>query len=157
MNHEQSIPKMGLEEYIIMVPFLVSVLLTLASFVMKPFSPVSSGILTKLSYYAYAWLCCISVSQCVRRNKHLQISLFEDRFPASLNKVLGIFSELIGFVVVLCVFIGSFMLLTNALSTGATEAGTPIPLALGYFAPILGYGMALVRYVMKVVKGGAQA
>lgn len=154
MNRDQSTAKMGLEEYIIMIPFIISVLLTLLAFVMKPFSPENSALMTKLSYYAYAWLCCISVSQCVRRNKHLQISLFETSFPDSVNKALNVVSEIIGFVVVVCVFIGSFMLLSNALSTGATDPGAPIPLALGYFAPILGYGLALVRYVMKVVKGG---
>lgn len=154
MNNEQSSHKMGLEEYIILAPFSISVLLTLLAFVMKPFAPESAGLMTKLSYYAYAWLCCISVSQCVRRNQHLRISLFETRFPDWVNRTIDIVSEVAGFLVVLCVFVGSFILVTRALAAGAVDPQAPIPLALGYFAPILGYGMALARYMGKVVRGG---
>jgi TRAP-type C4-dicarboxylate transport system permease small subunit len=155
MSDEKSTPKFGLEEYIILIPFVISVVLTLITFVMKPFSPENAGVMTKLSYYAYAWLCCISVSQCVRRDKHLQICLFDGMFPAPVAKAMNLISQFIGFLVVVGVFVGSFSLLTNALSTGAMDAKTPqIPLALGYFAPVFGYGLALVRYAMRVIKGG---
>ena len=156
MNDQQAAQKMGLEEYMILVPFSISVLLTLLAFALKPFASEMSGLMTKLSYYAYAWLCCISVSQCVRRSRHLRISLFEARFPASVNGALNIVSEVAGFAVVLGVFTGSFLLLTRALNAEATEPGTPIPLALGYFAPVIGYGLALVRYIEKAVRKGRE-
>ena len=158
MNNEKSAPRRGVEDYIILIPFLVSVILTLMAFVMKPFQPESAYVVTKLSYYSYAWLCCISVSQCVYHKKHLQICLFDQTFPAPVARIMDGISQVIGFLVILGVFIGSFLLLSDALANGGMDAKTPqILLALGYFAPVFGYGLALIRYAMRVLKGGREA
>lgn len=155
MSNQKASPDRGMEEYVILIPFVISVVLSLAAFLLKFVNPDTSKLMTTLSYYAYAWLCCISVSQCVRRNKHLQICLFENVFPESVAKFADLLSQLVGFLVVVGVFVGSFVLLKGALTTGATDPNMPqIPLALGYFAPIFGYGWALIRYAMRVVKGG---
>lgn len=155
MNNQLQREKPKLEEYLTLIPFGISVVLTLAAFAMKFVAPETADVLTKLSYYSYAWLCSIAVSQCVRRDKHLQICLFDGNFPSAIAKATRIVSQIVGFLVVLGVFVGSFMLLSTALSTGAMDAKVPqIPLALGYFAPVVGYGMALIRYAMRVLKGG---
>lgn len=155
MNKESFTKKFGLEEYVIMVPFTISVILTLISFLVKFANPDSAKVITSLSYYSYAWLCSICVAQCVHYDKHLQICVFDKAFPAAINKLMNLISQLVGFLVVACVFVGSFMLLTAALKNGGMDAKVPqIPLALGYCAPVVGYGMALVRYAMRVVKGG---
>lgn len=158
MSNNSSSQAFGLEEKLVLIPFGISILLTLISFVVKFFNPETAGVITTLSYYAYAWVCSIVASMCVRRDKHLQICLFDGVYSGLIAKLMNLISQVIGFLVCAGIFVGSFLLLKEALATGAMDAKVPqIPLALGYFAPVLGFGMALVRYALRVIKGGKEA
>lgn len=67
-----------LEENLMLIPLAISFALTIAGLLIKLFgnNELASKAVT-CSYYAYAWICCLSLGCCVRDNRYLRLALLE--------------------------------------------------------------------------------
>lgn len=158
MNKRKDTPRKGLEDYAILISFVVCFLLTLGAFAWKSMDPVSANILTKFSYYSYAWLCCLAISQCIRCDMHLRIGMFDKIMPDLIKKILRMISSFICFLVTAGMFVGSLVLLIRTWIHPDTMAKDVswITLILGFLAPIAGCGMAIIRCVIDLWRGGKE-
>lgn len=143
------------DETFMLVPLAISTLLTLVTFFLN-FGGESTketvALINQLAYYSYAWLCCVGLGICVKKNAYLKVNMFGSKYPQSLNKFLEKFNFVLGFAVILVMFVGSFMILRSALVNGTMEAKIPtLPLAIVYFAPVVGFGAGILRYLQRIV------
>lgn len=145
-----------LEENIMLIPLILSIVLTLIGFLLGiAGNKEATTLFNQLSYYCYSWLCCLGIGCCVHNNRYLRINLFGNIFPDSLKKAIGIFNEILGMVLLVALFVGSFFLVRQAMTTGAMDSKIPtLPLAVAYFAPLVGFALGIVRNVQRLMKGG---
>lgn len=142
-----------LEENIMLIPLLISFVLTMAGFFIKLFgnSELASKVVT-CSYYAYAWVCCLSLGCCVRDNRYLRLALLEKKYPAPIRKFWSIFNDLLGFVLMSVMLVGTFFVIRNYL--GGDEVSKLV--VFTYFAPIVGFGIGIIRMIQNKIKGGKE-
>lgn len=143
------------------VMIIVATALTLLAVVFQFVSPEAKTVVSQLSYYAYGWMVFLALGPAVKRFLFMRISLLVDKYPEGIKKGLHAAYEVVLFIlmVILCWF--AIQNLMNSVAAGEANAAAPvIPLALAYAAPVAGYALAVVAYVVKFMnakKGGANA
>ena len=148
--------KYGLEERLMMVPFLISTVLTLAAFVVK-FTGKKEAVtfMLQLSYYSYTWLVCIAIGASMRDNRHLVVNLLPKIYPKLVQKGLDVFNQLLSLVLLVALFVGSFLLIQITLAEGTMDSkASALPMIIVYFAPLLGFGWGTIRAVQRLLQGG---
>ncbi len=148
-----------LEENLMLIPLAIAVFLHLFTFAGQKFiSPDLNASLLGISYYAYAWIASLGIAVCARDKTHMRISLFDKIYPAPVSAALAALSEIVGGVVMLVLLFFSFSLLTNAIAVGEMNAKIPTLIVWpAYAASVVGMLAALVRTIVRLIKGGKKA
>lgn len=142
------------------VMLIIAAILTLAAVVLQFVSAELTTFVSQLSYYAYGWMVFLALGPAVKRSAFMRISLLADKYPEGVQSGLKVFYEVVLFLMMIILWRFSISNLTASLAEGTANASAPaIPLALAYAAPVVGYGLALIAYIMKFInrKGGAKA
>ncbi len=144
-----------LEEKIVVYPLILAVVFCLAGFVCNFFASEETVTLMKqISYYCYAYVACIGLSMCAHRKMHMRAALMDNVWPHKVRVVIDFLCELIGIGVMAVLLKGSFDLLSSSLLEGTMNSTAPaLPLWIAYLAPVLGLAAAIVRTVIRLVKG----
>lgn len=148
-----------LEENLMLIPLAIAVFLHLLTFVGQKFiSPELTASLLGISYYAYAWIASLGIAVCAREKAHMRISVFDKIYPAPVKAAFSILSEAVGCIVMLVLLYFSFSMLANAISAGEMNAKIPTLIVWpAYAAPVAGMLFALIRTIVRLVKGGKKA
>ena len=143
-----------LEENIMLIPMGISLLLILVSFVMQLFaSPEAIAAVQQVSYYAYAWVASIALALCARRNRHMRIPVLEVKMSESTKKVIYVFHDVLGLVVLVVMLIFSLRLVGQVIAEGTMDSKVEgLPIVIAYAATVVGYAAACVRTVLRMAK-----
>lgn len=148
----------GLEDNLMLIPLIVGGVITLAAFLARFISPEREVLFNQLAYYAFGWYVALVMATCVREKMYLKLDLVNQLLPAAGKKVLAVLNEILELIVICVIFVFSFKVVGQALSEGTVNAVAPqIPVAVAYFAPILGFGIAIVRKIERLLKEGIKA
>lgn len=156
MKENKSSVLSHLEENIILIPLIISVILTLISFVVQTVSgSEAAAFYNRLSYYAYAWVCCLGLVACCRDRRHVRVALLEKALPDKGKKWLGVISDLITLVILIGMLWGCWQVLDKALAEHTTDSvATGVPVSIAYFAPVVGFAFGIIRHIQSILKGG---
>lgn len=150
-----------LAQGMMVVMIIAATVLTLLAVVLQFVSPEAKTLVSQLSYYAYGWMVFFALGPAVKRFAFMRIALLVDKYPESVKRGLSVAYEVVLFIMmaILCWF--SIQNLLNSIAAGDKNAAAPvIPLALAYAAPVVGYALGVIAYVVKFLnakKGGAKA
>lgn len=150
-----------LAQNLMLVMIIVASVCTLLSVVLQFISVELNTLFTQFAYYAYGWMVFLAIGPAVKRSAFMRIDLLVGLYPKNLQTALKVICDIILFamMVLMCWF--SIKNLQDAISTGAVNAKTPLlPLALAYIAPVLGYALGIIAYLVKFLdtkKGGETA
>lgn len=153
--NENKTRQYGLEEKIMLLPLAVSIMLTLGGFLVKFTGNTELVTAMKtMSYYSYSWIACIAVGYCVRENKHLRVALLSRFYTKSAKKIFGVFNQILILILMIVLFVGSFLITKNALMNRVMDAKVPmLPVATSYFAPVVGFAFGIFRSIQKIMRG----
>lgn len=149
-----------LAQNLMLVVLIIAALCSLCGFVFQFFSESTETLFNQLSYYAYGWMVFLALGPTVKRSAFMKIDLLTNAlYPESVNNTLKIVCEIIMFVLIVVLFVFSLTNFINAVSEGSVNETAPvIPLALAYLATVIGYGLGIVAYIVRVFgKGGAKS
>ena len=140
----------GLEENVMLLPLIITLVLTLLGFLIRLFgnADAASAVLL-VSRYLYAWICCLSLGICARDNRYLRMALMQGKYPAPVGKVMNIFNDFLGLVLMSVLTIGSVIVVKNYISGGEINGW----ILFAYLAPLAGFLLGSVRLIQKKVKG----
>lgn len=147
-----------LEDNIILIPLILSVVLTLIAFVVQTVSGTeAAAVFNRLSYYAYAWVCSLGIAVCARDRCHVRVALLEKALPQQGKRIMGILGDLISLVILIGMLWGCWQVLDAALDAGTMDSvATGVPVSIAYFAPVIGFALGTVRHIQSMVQGGKQ-
>ena len=150
-----------LAQNLMLVMIIVASVCTLLSVVFQFISEDIKILFTQFSYYAYGWMVFLALGPAVKRAAFMRIDLGVGLYPEGVKAALKIFCDAVLFIMMVLMCWFSIQNLMDAVSTGAVNAKTPvIPLALAYIAPVLGYALGVIAYIVRFLKerkGGGES
>lgn len=132
---------------------VVASICTLLSVALQFFSKELTALFTQAGYYAYGWMVFLSLGPAVKRAAFMRIDLLADRYQEKIKNFLKLLCDAILFVLMVLMCWFSIQKLMEVIASGAINEKAPfIPLALAYIAPVLGYGLGSIAWVIRFAK-----
>ncbi len=147
-----------LEQTLMVIMIVVATICTMITFVCQFFSADAVAFFKQLSFYTYGWMVFLSLAPAVKRGAFMRIEMLVNKYPTGVRNFLKtVLTEIIMVILMLglCIFSWYNVLHLGELNPSFAPVCTSIPLAVAYFAPAVGYTLAMIAYVCKYfVKGG---
>lgn len=106
----------------------------------------------ELCRYCFIWSGYLSIGYCFRKDKVLKIDILINTFPKKIQNVLEIIAEIIVLILLIYIFYYSIPVFNIVKQTGQTSPALEIPMSAIYFAPVLGFGIGVLRYLQLLYK-----
>lgn len=144
-----------LAQTVMLVALLIAAACTLLSFIFQFISDDTKTLFTQISYYAYGWMVFVALGPSVKRAGFMKIDIITNAlYPESVKKMLGLVCEVIMFVLIAVMFVFSAANFMTVLSEHTMNVAAPvIPVAIAYLASVLGYGLGVIAYIVRVFTG----
>lgn len=144
-----------LAQTVMLIALIIAAVCTLLSFIFQFISQETTDLFTQVSFYTYGWMVFVALGPSVKRSGFMKIDIITSAlYPQSVQKALSLLGEVIMFVLIAIMFVFSITNFTTALSEHTMNAAAPvIPVALAYLASVVGYGLGVLAYIMRVLKG----
>lgn len=146
---------------LMLIMIIAASVFTLLSVVFQFISADIKTLFLQLSYYAYGWMVFLALGPVVKRGAFMRIEVLAGKYPKEVQSALKAFCDILMFVLMILMCWFSIGNLQNAISTGAVNAKVPVlPLALAYMAPVAGYALGVVAYIVRfseMKRGGAKS
>ncbi len=146
-----------LAQNVMLAALVIAAACTLLSFIFQFISQETKALFAQLSFYAYGWMVFVALGPSMKRQAFMRIDLIVGRYPEGARKALAVVCDLIMFLLIAVMFVFSVLNLGQALSEHTMNAAAPvIPLALAYLASVLGYGLGIAAWLVRILanKGG---
>lgn len=137
------------EEYVIVTLFLVAGALMMFGVICKYFIPGIQALVTQLSLYSFVYVVFIGLGIVVRKKLELKLDFLSSKYPQPVQKALSLLCDVLQFAAFAAFFVVGMMELMAVLQSGAASETTGIPLTVLYAGPVIGFGLAVIRYLQK--------
>ena len=150
-----------LAQNLMLVMIIVASVCTLLSVVFQFISTDLKVLFNQFAYYSYGWMVFLSLGPAVKRAAFMRIDLLAGQYPKGLQTALKVICDALLFIMMVLMCWFSIGNLQNAIATGAVNAkASMMPLALAYAAPVLGYALGVIAYLVRFAeakKGGVKS
>lgn len=155
-NQEKKVFLPNLEENLMGIAVIIALATMLLSFFAQFFaSKETVTAIQQVCYYSYAWVIGFALAICARDNRYLRAPMVEGYLPEAAKKVLHIFQEILATAILIILLVCFCQLTMNTLAEGTMDTKAVfLPLSLAYIAPTVGFALANVRHIYRLVKGG---
>ena len=171
----------SLAQLVMLLALIIAIVCTLGGFVCHFISPESKNLFLQISFCAYGWMVFVSVGPSALRSAFMKVDVIVNAFyPEGLKKVLYLICEVLMAALIIAMFYFSYVVFQQMLANGdkfavafditekikrfgapggpkldAFAAAAPrIPLWSAYLAAVVGFGLGIISYVIRVIKGG---
>ncbi|WP_226553951.1 TRAP transporter small permease [Celeribacter naphthalenivorans] len=105
----------------------------------------------ELARYLFIWATYIGVSYGVRKQAHIRVTAFSDLLPDRGQIVVRILIHLVfGLFAALVIWEGT-KLTAKIYGFGQTSSSLGVPMAYVYAAPVVGFGLVVIRLIQHIV------
>lgn len=136
-----------LEENLMLVFMAIVTAFILLGWVLGFVAKDQVAVTTEVAQYAYTWFTFLAFGLSVKKHLFMKIDVLTSRYSERIQQFLSLIIDVILFficVVFLILGTQSFMI---HLASGEINAKVAIPVAVVYLAPVVGFGMAVFRYI----------
>lgn len=139
-----------LEEALLIVLLVIITLLTGMQVVMRRVfqSPLSWS--EELCRYSFMWSGFIGLAYFIRKRCEIRIGTFVAFFPAVVQKILLIATNILSLGVLGVFFRVSLTIIRKTWSSGQTTPAIGIPFYLIYLCTVLGFGLGILRLIQVI-------
>ncbi|GAA0316497.1 hypothetical protein GCM10008967_03850 [Bacillus carboniphilus] len=136
-----------IEEYILIVTFPLMLLFVFSATVFRYFEIGSLTWAEEASRYLMVWLAFAGIGLGFKRNSHLGLSFFVNKFPPTAQKFLFFVRAALIILFGGMVSYFTFLLVSNQFQNTQTSPAMGIPIWLVYSAVLFGSVMIIVRTI----------
>ncbi|WP_434310349.1 TRAP transporter small permease [Hominifimenecus sp. rT4P-3] len=102
--------------------------------------------------YCFIWFMFIGYSYSVHQKIDLRMDAVVSQLPGKIQRLVNLLGELICFGLTVLLFVSSFRSVQAVIRTGETSTGLHLPMWVVYLSMIIGYGMAVFRYIQRLIR-----
>lgn len=140
-----------IEENIIAVGIIIMVVMETANALCKLVFPAGSGYPEELACYAYVWVAFLCASFCTKRSANIIVDALANLYPEPVKKGLNYLQYILD-IGMSALFIYGGILYVGTTIANKTVGKTGFPCWIVYLAPIIGFGLNIVRDVQKILE-----
>ena len=101
--------------------------------------------------YCFIWFMFIGYSYSIKEKLDLRMDAVVVMLPKFIQKILSLVVWVAGFALTVLLFVNSFGAVQKVIETGEKSVGLQVPMWAVYISMILGFGMAIIRYIQKFI------
>lgn len=139
------------EENVIAVGIILMVIMEAINTVFKFVYPSAAGLPEELANFAYTWVAFLCASFCTKRGANIIVDALTNLYPKALKNVLNYFQYVLDIVMSVMIVYGGFQFAAKTLAEGGTGKNG-FPLWIVYLAPIVGFGINIIRDIQKILE-----
>lgn len=102
--------------------------------------------------YIYVWMGFITVGYAIKHGSIIKIDIFVKLFSDRVQKILGLLTIVISFIVILILFKASLGVVGTAVKTGQLTTAMQLPIWLVYISAPVGYFIIELRLIEQFIK-----
>ncbi len=141
----------GIEENVIAVGIIIMVVMETANALCKIFLPAGIGYPEELACYAYVWVAFLCASFCTKRSANIIVDALSNLYPKSVRNVLDYLQYILDMIMSVLFVYGGVLYVGTTLAE-KTVGKTGFPCWIVYMAPIVGFGLNIVRDIQKILE-----
>lgn len=141
----------NLEENLMLIFIAVMTVLTLVSWGLKYLAPDSVKGVTTLTNYSYAWVTLLCFGYSAKRHIFMRLDVITSLYSQKVQKILEFLMDIVCFLCCVALLVLGVQALVDVVASGAVEETIAVPLAVVYAAPVVGFGLAVIRYIQQAV------
>ncbi|NOH63168.1 MULTISPECIES: TRAP transporter small permease [Vibrio] len=104
----------------------------------------------ELSRYLFVWAMYLSISYCIKHDRHIRIRVFVDKLPGGLPKISLIISDVIYLVFSSVVAWFGFKVINRSLQLGQIAPAMEIPVACLYASVLVCAILSILRLIVSI-------
>ncbi len=139
------------EENVIAAGIIFMVLMETVNTIFKFAYPSAAGLPEELANFAYTWVAFLCASFCTKRGANIIVDALTNLYPKALRNVLEYVQYVLDIVMSVMIVYGGFQFVAKTLAEGGTGK-TGFPLWIVYLAPIVGFGVNIIRDIQKIME-----
>lgn len=139
------------EENVIAVGIILMVLMETVNTIFKFAYPSAAGLPEELANFAYTWVAFLCASFCTKRSANIIVDALTNLYPKALQNVLEYVQYVLDIAMSLMIVYGGFQFVGKTIAEGGTGK-TGFPLWIVYLAPIVGFGVNIIRDIQKIME-----
>lgn len=105
----------------------------------------------ELTRYLFIWSAFLSIGLCVRKKLGLRVDMLVSALPKAVSTVFAIVALLLELALFVYLLPFAWRIMEIAVSTGRLAPATQIPMWMMQAAPIVGFALAAIRIVQRLV------
>lgn len=99
----------------------------------------------ELARYLFVWAMYLSISYCIKDNRHIRIRILVDKLPTEIREAVQIFSDLLFMFFSLIITFYSLKVIGRSLELGQIAPAMEIPIAVLYSSVLVGAALNVIR------------
>ena len=139
------------EENVIAAGIILMVLMETVNTIFKFAYPSAAGLPEELANFAYTWVAFLCASFCTKRSANIIVDALTNLYPKALRNVLEYEQYVLDIAMSLMIIYGGFQFVGKTIAEGGTGK-TGFPLWIVYLAPIVGFGVNIIRDIQKIME-----
>ena len=139
------------EENVIAAGIILMVLMETVNTIFKFAYPSAAGLPEELANFAYTWVAFLCASFCTKRSANIIVDALTNLYPKALRNVLEYVQYVLDIAMSLMIAFGGFQFVGKTIAEGGTGK-TGFPLWIVYLAPIVGFGVNIIRDIQKIME-----
>lgn len=139
------------EEFLSVLTLVGIVLVMMVQIVMRYIFNNSLTWSEEFCRYCYIWMMFLGFAYSAKLGNDLRIDAVIAMLPSGARKVMDIINLVLAAALSGFLFYHSFGTVSAVIMTGEKSAALGLPMYYVYAASVLGYGLATVRYIQRIV------
>ena len=140
-----------IEENIIAVGIIIMVIMEAVNAICKLILKVGIGYPEELACYVYVWVAFLCASFCTKRGANIIVDALAKLYPAPIRKFLDYLQYILDIIMSVLIVYGGFLYVQTTIADGKVGM-TGFPCWIVYLAPIVGFGLNIIRDVQKILE-----
>lgn len=136
----------SIEEHVIAVGIIIMILMEAFNALTRHLIPVVGEIPEEIAVFAYIWVCFLCASFCVKKGSNIVVDMIAAKYPSNIKRVLKALQYILDILVYGAFLYGAFIFVADTMAGGARGL-TGIPLWIIYLAPVVGFGLCIIRNI----------
>lgn len=101
--------------------------------------------------YCYIWSVALSLGFCVQRDSAMKMSVVMDFMPVKVHNFISIFTWVLQLAMYGAMDYAAFLIVKQVMRSGQTSTTMGIPMVYIYVAFLLGFTLACIRCVQRII------
>lgn len=140
------------EEFILVLLMSAIVLVMLYQIIRRYIFNDSLSWSEEFCRYCFIWFMFIGYSYSIHQKIDLRMDAVISQMPEKMQRLVNLIGLLICFGLTILLFVSSFQAVNAVIRTGETSTGLHLPMWVVYISMIVGYGMAVFRYIQRLIR-----